>query len=131
MVVQFWKNHKKELPGYSRVAFGLLGMLPGAGGLECDIGGVGDIIGSKRGSLDPGLVEVNLMLRVNKSLQETETIKVPRLGDKWKEHIPVRPSYPEDYFEGEEEEDEHNKDEEEQEEEEEEKEEEDDDDDDD
>ncbi len=78
-------------------------MLPGAGGLECDIGGVGDIIAPKRGSLDPGLVEVNLMLRVNKTLQELETINTKRLGSNWQQQIPKRPYYPADYFEDEEE----------------------------
>ena len=55
---QFWNGRTKMNPGYSRCALAYLGCLPGAGGLECDIGLMSDIISVRRGSLDPGLIEV-------------------------------------------------------------------------
>ncbi len=52
----------KDYPCLPMVAKAIFGMLPGSGALECDIGGFKDIIAPKRGLLDPGMVEVLLMV---------------------------------------------------------------------
>ena len=41
-------------------------MKPGSGGLECDIGGIRDVISERRGSLGPGMVAVAMFLKLNK-----------------------------------------------------------------
>jgi hypothetical protein len=94
----FWNGMEKQMPALSRVAGGFLGALPGSGGLECDIGGVADLVGPKRASLKPGLVEAQLMIRVNKELVSLDTTEIVDLGKNWKDHIPSRPDYPVDYF---------------------------------
>ena len=86
-----------------KVAKAIFSMLPGSGGLENDIGAFKDIISPKRESLDPGMVEVLLVVKLNKSLAEFNTleVKVLRRGDTWKEKLPRRPDFPADYFDGE------------------------------
>jgi hypothetical protein len=78
----FWAGRARISPGYSRVAGGFNGKLPGSGGLECNIGMCGDLIAPKRGSLKPGYIEAQLMIRVNKDLVELDTTKVDDLGNK-------------------------------------------------
>lgn len=72
-------------------------MKPGAGGLECDIGGVGDVIAQKRGSLGPEMVEVAMFLKLNRHMLIRDTTKVKEMGSNWKEYIPSRPEFPIDY----------------------------------
>lgn len=96
-----WWSHREQqnkFPCLSKVATALFGMLPGSGGLECDIGGVGDVISPKRGSLDPGLVEVQMMIRLHKTLKELDSSAIPDLGKTWKNYIPKRPAFPAAYF---------------------------------
>lgn len=51
-------SHVSSLfPGLSRVVLGYLSMLPGSGGLKCDIGSIGDIVALKRSRLSLGMVE--------------------------------------------------------------------------
>jgi len=69
-------------------------VLPGSGGLECDIGSIGDVISPKRGSLGAGLTEVQVMLKVNAALMTRDIRRIPCLGDKWEDHIPKRPELP-------------------------------------
>jgi len=77
-------------------------MLPGSGGLENDIGAFKDIISAKRESLDPGMVEVLIVVKLNKSLAEFNTLAVGELSSQsWKEKIPRHPDFPADYFDGE------------------------------
>ena len=79
-------------------------MLPGSGALECDIGGMQDIISKRRGSLLSGLVEVQMMIRLNPSVQTLNIMEIEQLeigsssNDGWKKFIPKRPKMPEHYF---------------------------------
>jgi hypothetical protein len=73
-------------------------MKPGSGGLECDIGGMDDIIGRRRGSLGAGMVEASMAIRLNKDMIERDPTKVAAYKKDWKTFIPTRPDYPADYF---------------------------------
>ena len=97
-LLQWWDTQVDRMPCLRMVVKSLHGMLPGSGGLELDIGGFKDVIGPKRAQLDPGLVEVQLMLNVNKDLTTLDTLKIPKLGVGWRTHIPTRPKFPDDYF---------------------------------
>ena len=80
-------------------------MKPGAGGIECDIGGISDIVTARRGSLGVGMVEVAMLLKLNSEDLIRDTTAVGDLGKKWNDYIPnKRPPYPPAYFETEEEE---------------------------
>ena len=98
-LVQWWEkpDNKMAYPYLSLVASALLSAKPGSGGLECDIGGVKDLISSKRGSLSAGMVETGMFLRFNKKNRELNQLNVPVL-DNWTAYIPKRPDYPDDYF---------------------------------
>ena len=76
----------------------LFGCKPGSGGLECDIGGIPDIVSARRGSLGPGMVEVAMFLKLNKKDAIRDPRKVPSLGRLWQGSIPGRPEYPPAYF---------------------------------
>ena len=52
----------------------------------------------QRGRLIPGLVEVQLLLNVNKGQCDLDSTKLPNLGSKWSDYIPKRPDFPKDYF---------------------------------
>jgi hypothetical protein len=94
--VEHGYNGYRYLP---RVADSLFGMKPGAGGLECDIGGIADVVTARRGSLGVGMVEVAMLLKLNKTDLIRDPSKVPGLGKRWKEHLPnKRPDYPSSYF---------------------------------
>jgi hypothetical protein len=102
-IAQWWDMNTKDFPCLRMVAKAIFGMLPGSGALECDIGGFKDIIAPKRGLLDPGMVEVLLMVRLNKPLTEYDIGKIATLPcDTWQTKIPKgRPTLPTDYFAGE------------------------------
>ena len=90
---------KKAFPCLSQVAGALCGAKAGSGGLECDIGGMGDVISRRRGSLGPGMVEAAMMLKLNKDILVRNPERVNNLGARgWKASIPRRPDYPSDYI---------------------------------
>ena len=99
-VPEWWAQPQqtRAFPCLSQVAASLFAMKPGSGGLECDIGGVGDVVGLKRSSLDQGMVEATMMLKLNKDLTVVNPILVPNLGARWKDAIPGRLPHPEDYL---------------------------------
>ena len=69
---------------------------------ECDIGGVGELIGTRRGSLGVGMVEAGMFLKLTKEERIVDTTQVPALSNSgWKSKIPQRINYPNDYFEDE------------------------------
>jgi hypothetical protein len=75
----------------SRAALGFHGMLAGSGGLECDIGALGDIVGRKRASTSlMGMVEAQFLTRINKNLIPKDTTKIPALSSNWVDKIPKR-----------------------------------------
>jgi len=94
-----WVKHKADFPCLFKVASVVFGMLPGSGGLECDIGGFKRIITAQRSRLSPGFVEALLMLNLNSSLFEYDITEIEELGDNWMNTIPKRPAYPENYVE--------------------------------
>mmetsp|Transcript_16268 Transcript_16268/g.21285 ORF Transcript_16268/g.21285 Transcript_16268/m.21285 type:complete len:167 (-) Transcript_16268:30-530(-) len=102
-VYEIYKPKKKIVSILINNGVTIFGMLPGSGALECDIGGFKDIIAPKRGLLDPGMVEVLLMVRLNKPLTEYDIGKIATLPcDTWQTKIPKgRPTLPTDYFAGE------------------------------
>jgi hypothetical protein len=97
--LSWWDAHKDRMPCLRQVAKTIYGMLPGSGALELDIGAFKDIISPKRGSLGPGLVEVQMMLRINKDITTLDTTKVSKIGKHWTQHMPKRPDFPGGYFE--------------------------------
>lgn len=84
-------ENRRRFPDFSQVASAILACLPGSGGLECDFGSLPDIIRPKRASLKPGMVEVAMMLMLNKALIPIDPSEVPELGKDWRKHIPLRP----------------------------------------
>jgi hypothetical protein len=91
-ITKWWADSRvsNEFSALSRIALAYMGMLPGSGGLECDIGGIGSLIGKNRGSLSPGMIECQMMVRLHKELRTYNIQKVPDLGVDWKKHIPDR-----------------------------------------
>jgi hypothetical protein len=80
-------------------------MLPGSGGLECDIGGVGDAVSPKRGSLSAGMLEAAVMVRFHKGIISSKMDDIRQLSvAEWQSMIPARPEMPDGYFQDEEEE---------------------------
>jgi hypothetical protein len=93
--------HEKQIqdfPCLSQVASALFGMKPGSGGLECDIGSMGDVIGRRRGSLGPGIVEASMMIKLNKDRIVRDVMMVKEYPTSWKAFIPKRPDDPADYY---------------------------------
>jgi hypothetical protein len=102
-IARWWANNDalEKFPCLSRVACALYGMLPGSGGLECDIGGVSDMVQPKRGSLSAGIIEAMMSVRLNKTLVERDITIVKDLGRQWEKSIPkVRDrDFPDEYYE--------------------------------
>ena len=86
------KSQRELLPCLSEVALALLANKTSAGGLECDFGGMNDVIALKRSSLRAGLIEVNMFLKMNKHLLCSDVSEVVKLDLQWKSFIPKRPA---------------------------------------
>ena len=97
--LKWWDKQVDEMPCLRMAAKALMGILSGSGGLELDIGGFKDVLPPKRGSTAPGLVEVQLLLNINKKLVTLKTDDIPKLGSNWMSHIPTRPFLPDDCME--------------------------------
>ena len=51
----------------------------------------------KRGSLDPAIIEMHMMVRLNKDLKCLNPSKVPSHQNDWKALIPTRPLFDSDF----------------------------------
>jgi hypothetical protein len=102
--IEWWCRHGcEDFPILAKVALAIFGILPGSGGLECDIGGFKDVIGPKRSRLHPAAVEMHLVVDKNLDLAELDPGKLFQLpSDKWEKMYPTRPPSPVDYYIGEE-----------------------------
>jgi hypothetical protein len=95
-------GESESYPVLKKVALALFSLLPGSGALECDIGCFKDIVQPKRASLRAGVVEMNVVVGLNKDLHELDVSKICKLGESWEAMIPDRPSSPVGYHDGEE-----------------------------
>jgi hypothetical protein len=97
-VLDWWDERKTKKPSHQHVAKTSHDMLPGSGKLKLDIGAFKNVITPKRDSLSPGLVEVQMLLRINKELTTLNTMKIKQIGKKWKQQMSKRPEFPGDFF---------------------------------
>jgi hypothetical protein len=82
---------RETMPCLSQAATVLLACKPSSGELECDFGLLKDAIAPKRAWLGQGMVEIEMMLKLNQNLLITHPSKVKKLpNDTWKEFIPAR-----------------------------------------
>jgi hypothetical protein len=81
------KSQRELLPGLSKVALGLLVNKTSAGGLECELGGMNDVIAPNRSSLRACLIEVNMFVKMNNRLLTFDVYEVVKLDQQWESFI--------------------------------------------
>ena len=89
------KSQRELLPCLSEVALALLANKTSAGGLECNLGGMNDVIAPKRSSLRARLIEVNMFLKLNKHLLNSDVSEIVKLDSQWESFISKRHAMPE------------------------------------
>jgi hypothetical protein len=89
-ILKRWTRHEQHFPCLRVEAFAVNGFLAGSGGLECDIGLFKDIITAKRSSLSSPVIEVLMMIKLNKTINVFKnTNDIPSLSDDtWMLHWP-------------------------------------------
>jgi hypothetical protein len=84
-VLSLRTKHKNHFPCLRKTAFAANGFLAGSGGFECDIGSFKDIITAKRSCLSSPVIEILMMIRLNKALNISNTNEIMCLpDDTWK-----------------------------------------------
>ena len=73
------KSSRKSMPCLLDVVLVLLANKTSFGRLECDLDGINDIIAPKRSSLEGGLIEVNMFLKMNKHSLSSDVYEVVKL----------------------------------------------------
>ena len=77
--------------GFSRVALGFLSIFPGYGGLECDIGSIGDIFASKRSISSLEMIKAMFLIKINKIFRTIYSTKITKLSkNEWENFISDR-----------------------------------------
>ncbi len=59
---------------------------------------MGDVIGRRRSSLRPGMVEASMMIKLNKDRIVRDPMLVKEYRTSWQAFIPKRPDDPADYY---------------------------------
>ena len=73
------KSPQELLPSLLEVALWLLVNKTSAGGLECKLGDMNDVIAPKRFSLQACSIEVNIFVKMNKHLLSFDVYEVVKL----------------------------------------------------
>ena len=80
------------LPCSSKVTLALLANKTSTGGLECNFGGMNDVIAPKWSSLRAYLIEVNMFLKMNKHLLCSNVSEIVKSDSQWEYFIPKQPT---------------------------------------
>jgi hypothetical protein len=90
-----WRARQTSMPCLMQAALAILANKPSSGGLKCDLGSLLDVLAPKQSSLRVSLVEINMLLKINKHLIPTNPAEVAPLDKKmnlnWENNIPKRP----------------------------------------
>ena len=65
-------------------------MLPGSGGLECEVGQLGKLVSPTRTGLAMGICEAQMLPKLNPCLREWNTLQIKKLGRDWEQYAPNR-----------------------------------------
>ena len=74
--LKWWDKQADAMRCLQTAVKALMGILSGSGCLELNIVGFKDILPPKRGSTMPGLVEVQLLMNINKKLISQKTDEI-------------------------------------------------------
>ncbi len=88
-----WWARQTSMPCLMQAALVILVNKPSSGGLECDLGGLSDVLVPKQLSLRASLVKINMFLKINKHFIPTNPAEVASLDKKmnWENNIPKWP----------------------------------------